>query len=322
MNKFKQSIYTVILLLTCFVASPFIYKQIWKNSDIKAKKQEAKAPVVATQQQNQAQQSPSETATTVPQTNEKGETVTSPTEAAQPATEPQPTEPQVSFVQSGPEYFDDALFIGDSRTVGIRDYGTLKNAQYFCDIGLQAYQIDSSYVDGKTIWDFLNGKKFGKIYLMLGINEVGNDLEYTVSAYRKIVDGIRQKQPDATLYLLANLHVATYAETAVISNDRINALNARISEMADNQKSFYIDVNSVFDDANGALTADYCSDGVHVLAKYYATWCEWLCANTVSKAAPAASTGVAAPTEQQPAASTTAAPAATTLPQNEHFSNQ
>lgn len=322
MNKFKQSIYTVILLLTCFVASPFIYKQIWKNSDIKAKKEEVKAPVVATQQQNQAQQNTSEAATTAPQTNEKGETVTSPTEAAQPATEPQPTEPQVNFVQSGPEYFDDALFIGDSRTEGIRDYGTLKNAQYFCQRGLSAYQIDSTYVNGQTIWDFLNGKNFGKIYIMLGINEVGNDIEYTASAFRKVVDGVRERQPNATIYLLANLHVATYAETSAISNERINALNAHIKDMADNQKSFYIDVNSVFDDANGALTADYCSDGIHVLAKYYATWCEWLCANTVSQTAQPTTTGAAAPTAQQTAVSTAAESAATTLPQNEQFSNQ
>ncbi len=318
MNKFKQCIYTVILLLTCFVASPFIYKQIWKNSELKKPKTEAKVPVISTQQANQAQQPASEAATTVPQTNDNGEAVTT-SEAEQPTTEA-PAVQQTVFAQSGPEYFDDALFIGDSRTVGIRDYGTLKNAQYFCDIGLSAYKIDNSTVNGSTLWDFLNTKKFGKVYLMLGINEVGNDIEYTVSAYRKVVDGIRKAQPDTIIYLLANLHVATYAETAAISNERINALNARISEMADNQKTFYIDVNGVFDDANGALTADFCSDGVHVLAKYYATWCDWLCANTVvqTPAAPASTTAASA--AAQPAAETTAT--ASSRPQNEEFSNQ
>ena len=28
-------------------------------------------------------------------------------------------------------YFDDALFIGDSRTVGLKEYGTLNNATFF-----------------------------------------------------------------------------------------------------------------------------------------------------------------------------------------------
>ena len=319
MNKFKQSLYTVILLITCFIASPFIYRQIWKNSEVKKPKDAVKAPVIATQQSNQAQQPAAEQPTTVPQSSANGGALPV-TETAQPATEaPQPQQPL--FVQSGPEYFDDALFIGDSRTEGIRDYGTLKNATYFCQRGLSSYQIDTSYVDGQTVWEFLNGKKFGKIYLMLGINEVGNDIEYTASAFRKLADGIRAKQPDATIYLLANLHVATYAETAAISNERINALNAHIKEMADNKKTFYLDVNSVFDDEYGALTADFCSDGIHVLAKYYATWCEWLCANTVSPAATnsAAPANTSAPASGQPAAETT--PAAS-RPQNEEFSNQ
>ncbi len=324
MNKLKQCIYTVILLLTCLVASPFIYKQIWKTSEIKAKKEEVKAPVVATQQQNQAQQSETETAdTTAPQTNASSEPATSSADTTQPVTEAQQPQ-QPTFVQSGPEYFDDALFIGDSRTEGLRDYGTLKNAQYFCQRGLSSYQIDNSYVNGQTIWDFLNGKNFGKVYIMLGINEVGNDIEYTASAFRKVVDGVRERQPNATIYLLANLHVASYAETAAISNERINALNAHIKDMADDQKTFYIDVNSVFDDANGALTADYASDGIHVLAKYYTTWCEWLCANTVAQAESAATTTTvaAAPDAQQPASAIAAVPSSTTLPQNEHFSNQ
>ena len=31
------------------------------------------------------------------------------------------------------DYFTDALFIGDSRTVGIAEYGTIKNATYFAN---------------------------------------------------------------------------------------------------------------------------------------------------------------------------------------------
>ena len=58
---------------------------------------------------------------------------------AEKATEPAPAQTGVQFVESGREYFDDALFIGDSRTEGIRDYGTLKNAQYFCHRGLSSY---------------------------------------------------------------------------------------------------------------------------------------------------------------------------------------
>lgn len=316
MNKLKQCIYTVILLITCFVASPFIYKQIWKNSDLKKTKVKAKEPVITTQQ-NSDPNTGSQDSTSEPQPTSEGETL--PADSTEAATAP--PAPQTSFVHSGPEYFDNALFIGDSRTVGLSSYGTLKNADYFCDIGLSAYKIDTTNVGGKTVWGKLNEKQYGKIYVMLGINEIGNDIEGTAASYRKLVDGIRQVQPDAIIYLEGNLHVASYAQTELITNERIDLLNSKLSEMADSSKNtYYINVNGVFDDENGALTADYTEDGIHVFAKYYTIWCDWLCENTV------APNGNTETKENSTYASEAAAEADTTTqnpkPQNEEFSNQ
>ena len=315
MNKLKQCLYTVILLLTCVVASPHIYKKIWNDSETISPKASAKESSAVTQPA-ESTTAPSQETTTEAQPTSEGETTA-------PASQDEPVQPTaadpVNWVQSGPEYFDDALFIGDSRTEGLRDYGTLKNAQYFCTRGLQSYQIDNTTVNGSNIWEFLKGKKYGKIYVMLGINEVGNDIEYTASAYRKLIDGIRQVQPDAIIYLQGNLHVATFAQTSAISNERIDALNAKIQELADNTKTFYICVNGLFDDGSGALTAEYTSDGIHVYAKHYSEWCDWLCQNTV--AAPAAATTEAAKADTTDTTASTE-PTTTARPQNENFSNQ
>lgn len=319
MSRFRQGIYTIILLLTCLFASPFIYKQIWNNSKTKSPKPAVKPPVAAAQPASSA-----DDANAATQPASEGETTPA---DAEKATEPAPAQTGVQFVESGREYFDDALFIGDSRTEGIRDYGTLKNAQYFCHRGLSSYQIDNSPVNGKTIWEFLNGKKFGKIYVMLGINEVGNDIEYTASAFRKLVDGIKEVQPDAIIYIQANLHVASFAETDIINNERINALNSKLSELADNNKVFFLDANGIFDNEYGALPDDCTSDGIHFLAKYYSNWCDWLCQNTVQKGgnsapAAAASQPSAETSENKTEEQTSAAePTTTKLPQNEEFSN-
>ena len=315
MSKLKQCIYTVILLLTCVVASPHIYKKIWENSETLSPKASAKESSAVTQPEEAATTAPAEENTTEAQPTSEGET-TAPAEQDEPT---EPTTSPVNWVQSDASYFNDALFIGDSRTVGIRDYGTLKNAQYYCDKGLSSYQIDKSYVDGKTIWDYLSGKKFGKIYIMLGINEVGNDIEYTASAYRKLVDGVRSAEPDAIIYLEGNLHVASYAQTSAITNERIDMLNAKIQELADNNKTFYINVNGIFDDGTGALPAELTSDGIHVYAKHYETWCSWLCENTVAAPAPAATE---AAKEYTSDAAKATEPTTTARPQNEEFSNQ
>ena len=309
MSKLKQCIYTLILLITCFVASPFIYKQIWNNSDIKKQKASAKEPVAATQSA-ETTAPPSQEGSTEAQPTSEGETA-----ATEQTTEP--PAPQFVFVESGPEYFDDALFIGDSRTVGIKLYGTLKNADYFCDQGLMVSRIDESTVENATVWDKLRKKQYAKIYIMLGVNEIGNDIEGTTAKYRRLVDGVKELQPDAVIFLQANLHVASYKVDAVINNDRLNALNANLQAMADNSKVYYLDVNGQFDDENGALKEDLTSDGVHVLAKYYTDWCTWLCQNTVAVSK--------APAESKPQTESTTAQTETTTqnkkPQNEEFSN-
>lgn len=276
MNKYRQCMYTVILILTCLVASPFIFKQIWEASSVKQPKAAKKEPTVSTVEAT------SEPAEEQPASEEEQPSESS--DEVQPTTA-KPTEAQTAaeFTESSYDYFDDALFIGDSRTVGIKEYGTIKNADYFCSVGLAAYKIGTETINGFTLADMLSTEEYGKIYIMLGINEVANDVEYTIGEFRKLLDTVKKYQPDAVIYLEGNLHVTTAAQTQNITNEGIDILNARLSELAaETENVYYININEVFDDETGALTPDFTSDGIHVLGKYYETWCEWFCQHTIS----------------------------------------
>ena len=90
-----------------------------------------------------------------------------------------------------------------------------------------------------------------------------------------------EKQPEALVFLQANLHVSASAEDKVINNSGINSLNNAIATLADDKRVFYIDINELYDDDHGALNEGYTSDGVHPVAMYYTQWCEWLCTKTV-----------------------------------------
>ncbi len=281
MKKFKQCTYTVLLMATCFIASPFIFHQIWKNSSDSAKKAEVPPPSVTSPADvTDAAAIPNGTVDpNVPPPSEvPSNGIIDPTASQLPTTG---AAPAVSFISSDLSYFDDALFIGDSRTVGIQEYGTIKNADYFCSVGMSAAKINDETIDGMTFDEAIAAKQYGKVYLMLGINEVGNDFEYTLTAYRAVVEKIKVHQPNAIIYLQGNLHVASSAETNVINNEGINYLNSRIASLADNSRVFYIDINEVYDDESGCLTESYTSDGVHPLAMYYQQWCEWLCSKSV-----------------------------------------
>lgn len=189
----------------------------------------------------------------------------------------------------GPEYFDDALFIGDSRTVGLSEYGNLSNATYFALSGMSIYNVEKETVSvanvGRVTLNYLmTNQTYGKIYVMLGINELGYDRNQTVKRFGEFLGRLREAQPNAIIYIGANLHVTESRSStdAVFNNRNIDAYNAAIAEFADQQSCFYIDVNELFDDANGNLRADYSNDNAHPLGKYYASWCEWLKEHTVN----------------------------------------
>ena len=208
-----------------------------------------------------------------------------PEETAEPTPTPEPTPLQFTTVDAS--YFDDALFIGDSRTVGIAEYGSLKNATYFADVGLNVYVAQTKAIAVKnvgtvTLPQLLSQKTFGKVYIMLGINEVGYPHSSVVDKYSKVLDLIKEKQPNASIIIEANLHVSKSRSDSdkVVNNAAINDLNTKLSALADGSKVFYIDANTIFDDASGSLSSDMTSDGTHLYAKYYPTWVEWISTET------------------------------------------
>ena len=188
----------------------------------------------------------------------------------------------------GKEYFDDALFIGDSRTVGISEYGDLNNAIFFANTGMSVYNVFEKNVSvpqvGKLkLEQLLTYKKFGKIYILLGINELGYNQEKTLKKYKDLLKFIQEKQSNAIIYIEANLHVTAERSNKdkTINNININKINNEISQLADNEKIFFIDVNEKFDDENGNLSSNYTQDNVHIYAKYYKEWSDWLSQNAV-----------------------------------------
>ncbi len=298
MDKFKQCAYTLLLLFTCFIASPFIFVKIWKTSAV-TQKPPVSAPVVTTksadaQTTTQPEGQPSSQPDT-PAGTDTPAAVNTDGGAQQPAETTTTAAPQPDiFVESDLSYFDDALFIGDSRTVGIMEYGKFDNSDFFCSEGLDTAKINQTTINGKSFDQLIDAKQYGKVYVMLGINEVGNDHEYVLTSYRAIIEKLKVHQPDAVIYVQANLHVTAGAETAVINNAGINDLNSGMAALADNKRVFYIDINELYDDEYGYFNASFTNDGVHPMGMYYTTWCDWLCKKTVPKGGASTETTTAA----------------------------
>ena len=92
-----------------------------------------------------------------------------------------------------------------------------------------------------------------------------------------MLDTLRQAQPDAIIFIQSMFHATQEkSESSYFKNDVINARNAAIAQLADNEMIFYLSVNTVFDDETGALRSDYSGDGIHVRAPYYVEWRDYL----------------------------------------------
>ena len=206
-------------------------------------------------------------------------------EPAQTQDQEEPKEVVYHTVDDG--YFDDAVFIGDSRTVGMYEYGGLEETStFYASTGLTIYKMfDSAIVSvpGQkkkiTVEEALSEKQFAKIYLMIGINEMGTGtVESFMKAYGEAVQHLRELQPDAVIYLQAIMKVTTERSEQgdYITNEGIEARNEEIAKLADDEKIFYLDVNPLICDETGGMVASYTYDGVHLKAQYIPIWLNFL----------------------------------------------
>jgi hypothetical protein len=188
-------------------------------------------------------------------------------------------------------YFKDALFIGDSRTVGLMEYSGWTDPTFYANVGLNIYEIfdkDIAEVDGKktTLDKALEKQHFGKIYIMLGINELGTGTsESFAKEYQSVIKKIRKLQPDAIIFIEAIMNVSKKKSDgdSIFNNQNIKERNNAIAQLADNKKIFYIDVNEVFNDKSGGIPENYTFDGIHLKAAYYKMWTDFLLKHGVGK---------------------------------------
>lgn len=184
-----------------------------------------------------------------------------------------------NFTTATDDYFADACFIGDSRTVGISKYSGIEGATFLCKTSLSIYDYDKpkiTYENIKTsVHDVLEHEQFAKIYLMVGINECGTGTPQSFfEKYRDVVSDIRSLQPDALIFIQGNLFVTKRKsdESTSITNENIMIRNHLISTLANQKDIFYIDINESTLCKEGALVPDYTWDQVHIKAQYYPLW--------------------------------------------------
>lgn len=188
------------------------------------------------------------------------------------------------------DYFNDAVFIGDSRTEGLILNTGLNNAIEYTHKGLMVDTVFTKPViniDGikVTVMDALKTTQFGKVYIMLGINETGwpyNDV--FINKYAKVIDAVREINPEAQIYVQQILPVSqeVSATHSYIKNEKIAEYNALIQEMAKEKQVYFVAAAEAVVGADGALPEDAATDGIHLKKEYCVKWLNYLESHTVA----------------------------------------
>lgn len=201
--------------------------------------------------------------------------------------------PVAKSASAAKSYFNDAVFIGDSRTVDLMIYSDLSNSKAlaYCDVGLNISTVFTKkfvgYKGDKITAPAAlkkNSAKYSKVYLMFGLNELGyGSAEAFINQYKKFVATVRSANKNAVIYVQSVLPVSKQRDTTsdTFFNARIMKYNKLIREMCREQKLFYIDLYNAFLNTEGYLPADAASDGIHFGPTYCGKWLSYLQCHTV-----------------------------------------
>ena len=175
----------------------------------------------------------------------------------------------------GAEYLGKIIFIGDSRTYGLKQFEMLSG-------GKNTPQVWTPKNGTMSVWDMQYQRivypetseemtcaeaaaaaKPEIILISIGFN--GFELvsrEYFISEYAKLISSIRESSPDSILILQSIFPVCSGYPG--VSNQQIRSINQTVFEIAQNAGAYYLNTQEALVDADGNLKEEYSTDGCHL----------------------------------------------------------
>ncbi len=190
------------------------------------------------------------------------------------------------------DYFADAVMFGDSLTYAHSAFSSLP-FKFISKSAVNTITVHTETVEsGRTvIGELLATEGINKYYLMLGINEVSYRAHDSyINDYARIIDMIREKNPDAIIYIQSIMPIERSVEARAIYKHQIDSANTALMELAVQKDCYYLAVNTVIAEADGYLRDGAAQDGVHFDKKDHDKWEEYLKTHAVGKTGRATAT--------------------------------
>lgn len=187
-------------------------------------------------------------------------------------------------------YFDDVVFLGDSRTDGLRLYGGMTHGTFLFFTGATVESVFTKEVETQLgtmpLLDALAEMEYGRIYVMLGVNELGwkgTDIFRNQSA--ALIQRLQEDHPEAEIVIQSILPVSAKIdeEGRYVNNQRIAEYNQVWLELAEQFNVNYLNIAEVLLDENGQLPSELTYDGVHLNKAGCRVWLDYMRSHAVGE---------------------------------------
>ena len=199
-----------------------------------------------------------------------------------------------STVHGGAEYLNRIVFLGDSRTYGLKAFAMLED-------GEQTKQVWTPRSGTMSIWDMwqqkivypetdtemtcaeATAKKQPDILaISLGFNGVDIvNKDYFISEYLKLISSIQDASPETRIILQSMFPVCR--SYTLITNDQIRKGNQWIVEIAKRAGVYYLNTQEVLTDDAGYLIQEYSTDGCHLTPLGLDVTLEYICTHMIGE---------------------------------------
>lgn len=191
------------------------------------------------------------------------------------------------YTSANQQYFDDAVFIGSSKMLGLRQDSRFESATFYTmqemsfDFLLSKKCIDNQD-QSVTIFEVLKKQEFQKVYLDLGSDEVNwMSPNLFIKKYSQIIEEIQRINPDAYIYVQSIVPLKTKQKETPI--ERIQCYNVLLKQLCQKNQIVYLDLVSALTGTNKYLDEDMLYDEYHYKTQVNQQWVDYLTQHVVTE---------------------------------------
>ena len=194
-------------------------------------------------------------------------------------------------------FFDDAVFVGDSVSLGWRNFVTKTRETNKGFMGSAKFLVSGSLGSGNALWPVnkdsvhpvyqgeqmqlwksipLTGAK--KLFIMLGLNDVGlYGIPNSTANYKQLINNIRGAVPDISVYVISATYMLKGSEKGKLTSENLRLLNKEMIKVCRDNGYIFINIADPLSTPEGNLKPEYCSDQyVHQTNAAYQVWTKLL----------------------------------------------